>query len=459
MEDREKTGVAWSERRAVHQLHGERERDEEPLAGTVQRPLIDGVTNTWRGDAKLPVYEDQPYEPAFCDLDDEGSCPNASRDFVRSRRFRKLIAVLLALAVALYYLWAAYLRPQMQEDWDFKEGFLPSRVNGTYGIARGGHFRGTLIEELHPDLVPGGSADAEGKRRLVFVGDIHGCRKELLHLLSKLDFDPKFDHLIATGDVLSKGPDSPGVLDELIRINAQSVRGNHEDRILEIAKTRSAATPRDDSAATTSQGSDKDHELLKHLKPRHVRFLRAMPLMLRIPALPLAKRKGDSKHIAKDITVVHAGLVPHVPLGKQDPYFVMNMRSIDHKTHVPSALRETKKGNSKPWFDIWNWYHDHLARGRSVAGFHVYSYTGWLEKRLPDGWFRKAKHALSSKPLQKLKPEVAVYGHDSHEGLQLHRWSKGLDSACVAGGHLTAMVLDARGKTKIVQVKCKNYKG
>ena len=42
--------------------------------------------------------------------------------------------------------------------------------------------------------------------------------------------------------------------------------------------------------------------------------------------------------------------------------------------------------------------------------------------------------------------------------LQLHRWSKGLDSACVSGGQLTAMVLDAKGKTEIVQVECKDYR-
>jgi hypothetical protein len=57
------------------------------------------------------------------------------------------------------------------------------------------------------------------------------------------------------------------------------------------------------------------------------------------------------------------------------------------------------------------------------------------------------------------KPQVVIYGHDSHEGLQLNRWSKGLDSACVAGGRLTAMVLDARGRQEFVSVGCKNYKG
>ncbi|TKA73340.1 hypothetical protein B0A55_06786 [Friedmanniomyces simplex] len=424
-------------------------------------PLIDRVTNGWRGDVKTaanpPTGDD--YEPGICDFEDEGSCPNVSRDLVRSRRFRRMMALVLLLLLVAYYAWQAYLRPRLQQEWNFKEGFLPGRVNGTYGIARAGDFDGTTIRDIHPDLLPGGVADHQGKRRLVFIGDIHGCRKELLHLLHSIDFDPTTDHLIATGDVISKGPNSPGVLDELIKVGAESVRGNHEDRLVEAAKTLLSTDLQAPSAATTSKGYAKDAALLKELKPRHMRYLHDMPLMLRIPALPLAKKRKGKHHIAEDIIVVHAGLVPHVPLDRQDPYFVMNMRSIDHKTHVPSALHETKTGNSKPWFDVWNWYQDRLDRGRSVGGFHVYSYAEWLEKQIQeDGWFGKLRGSVLSKALRKLNPQVAVYGHDSKMGLQVHRWSKGLDSGCVSGGRLTAMVLDARGETEVVQVGCKNYR-
>ncbi|KAK5744908.1 hypothetical protein LTR17_001659 [Elasticomyces elasticus] len=421
-----------------------------------RKPLIDQVTNGWRGDVKISE-EGGDYEPGFCDIEDEGSCPNVSRDIVRSRRFRRMLALVVVVAVLAYYAWQAYLRPRMLEDWEFKEGFMSGRGNGTYGMARSGDFDGIAIKNIDVALVPGGKADHDGKRRLVFIGDIHGCKKELLHLLEKIDFDSAKDHLIATGDVVSKGPDSAGVLDELIRIGAESVRGNHEDRLVEAAKTMLDDDVDVPSAATTSKGYSKDAALLKQMKPRHLRYLYDMPLMLRIPALPLAKHPGKH-HIAEEITVIHAGLVPHVPLEKQDPYFVMNMRSIDHKTHVPSALHETKKGNSKPWFNIWNWYQDRVDRGRSVDGFHVYSYAAWLGKQAPRGWFEKVQHVLPSKHNDKITPQVAVYGHDSKMGLQLHRWSKGLDSACVSGGHLTAMVLDAKGKTEITSVKCKNYK-
>jgi len=427
-----------------------------------RKPLIDNVTNSWQNDEKVASYyvpESLDHEPSLCDLEDEGSCPNLTRDVFRSRRFRRMLALAVILALAVYYGWKWYLRPYLQEEWEFKQGFLPGQSNGTYGIARAGDFDGTAIKRLDPSLVPGGEADPEGKRRLVFVGDIHGCKKELLHLLEKVGFSAETDHLIATGDVVTKGPDSVGVLDELIRLKADSVRGNHEDRLLEGAKTLLGTSMPPKSPAATSQGYAKDDELLRHFKPKHMRYLRNMPLMLRIPALPHASttRRKKEDHIAEDIIVAHAGIVPHVPLEKQDPYFVMNMRSIDDRTHMPSSLHRTKKGKSRPWIQLWNWYNDRVFRGRSLKGFHIYT-TSDEQAEQDEGWSDRIWNFAFGDRKIKPKPHVVVYGHDAKSGLQLHRWSKGLDSACVRGEQLTALVLDAQGGTKIVQVGCKEYK-
>ncbi|KAK5137872.1 hypothetical protein LTR08_006641 [Meristemomyces frigidus] len=427
------------------------------------RPLVDQVNNSWQEIEKgYYAVETDDRELRFCDLEDENSCPNTTKGLVRSKRFRKMILIAVTVALALYYAWISYVRPRVEQEWDVKQGFLPARLNGTYGIARSGHFDGTLIQWLDPKLVPGGEADPEGKRRLVFVGDIHGCKKELLHLLDKVGFNVDTDHLVATGDVVSKGPDNIGVLDELIRLKADSVRGNHEDRLLEMSKTVLGSDLDSPDEAATSHGSVKDAKLLKHFKHRHLKYLKDMPLMLRVPALPHASSswRKDPHHIAEDIIVVHAGIVPDVPLEKQNPYFVMNMRSIDRRTHVPSALHETKKGKSSPWMMIWNWYNDRLVHGRSMKGFHSYTADEYRRQQVVtnEGWLSRGWQAISGNKHATLKPQVVVYGHDSKSGLQLHRWSKGLDSSCVGGGKLTAMVLDAKGETHVVQVGCKNYK-
>ena len=409
-------------------------------------PLIRAAMNKWEEDQKYLSNPDGPQDP------EDGRSTRGG--MARSRHVRKAGAFLLLVLGIILFSWNKYLRPLMAEDWLMKEGFLHNNVNGTYGIARAGHFNGMRIKDLDSTLVPGGTADPDGVKRLIFIGDIHGCKTELTALLSKVQHNGGNDHVIATGDVVSKGPDNAGVLDELIRLGAESVRGNHEDRLLEIAKKVLSAEDSTDLDTTSSKGNDKDKLLLKHLKPRHIHFLRQMPLMLRIPALPSVStlKKKHKSQIAEPIIVVHAGLVPNVPLEKQDPYYVMNMRSIDHRTHVPSALHGSKGSRSKPWLMMWNWFNDRLARGKSLKGFALLDPEDWLDEA--PSWFARQLFGSSKKQ----KPQVVIYGHDSKAGLQMHRWSKGLDTACVAGGKLTAMVLDARGKTELVHVKCKDYK-
>jgi serine/threonine protein phosphatase 1 len=67
--------------------------------------------------------------------------------------------------------------------------------------------------------------------RLLAIGDIHGCRTALDHLLALVN--PKPGEMIVTlGDYVDRGPDSRGVLDKLIELHVAGqllpLRGNHE---------------------------------------------------------------------------------------------------------------------------------------------------------------------------------------------------------------------------------------
>jgi len=76
-------------------------------------------------------------------------------------------------------------------------------------------------------------------RRLV-IGDIHGCRRELLELLSRFGPAPD-DEIIAIGDVVDRGPESSAIVD-FVR-SAPQIRvlmGNHEHKHLCVFKGKAA---------------------------------------------------------------------------------------------------------------------------------------------------------------------------------------------------------------------------
>jgi hypothetical protein len=53
---------------------------------------------------------------------------------------------------------------------------------------------------------------------------------------------------------------------------------------------------------------------------------------------------------------------------------------------------------------------------------------------------------------------TVIYGHDSKRSLSIAEYTKGLDTGCVKGEKLTALVVEDGGKQTIVQVKCQKHK-
>lgn len=166
----------------------------------------------------------------------------------------------------------------------------------------------------------------------------------MVKLLDKVSFNPdNGDHLIFAGDIINKGPDSLGVVELARKYSASCVRGNHEDRILLLRKQMTASnTLTDDSdeiltAESHRSKAHRERQLARQLNNQQAKWLDNLPVILNVGQI----------HGMGQVVVVHAGLVPGVELEKQDPSSVMNMRTIDVDTHVPSPHRE-----GTPWSQV-----------------------------------------------------------------------------------------------------------
>jgi hypothetical protein len=119
--------------------------------------------------------------------------------------------------------------------------------------------------------------------------------------------------------------------------------------------------------------------------PHHLRLARELSEedWAVLQSLPLWLRLPEL-----NVLVVHGGVVPGVPLEQQDPELLMNMRT----------LRPDGTGSRRP--------EDGVLWGSRWPG-----------------------------------PERVIFGHHATAGLQVHPHALGLDSGCVYGHGLTAVIL------------------
>ncbi len=168
--------------------------------------------------------------------------------------------------------------------------------------------------------------------RLYAIGDIHGQREMLRAAHSRIEADRAAcgdadAPLIHLGDHTDRGPDSRGVIDDLLAgMGAgrpwRSIRGNHDQLFLDFLSVPDADDPRFGKAdwwlqpnlgGDTTLGSygvevtaDYDFFQLQAqaraaVPEAHVRFLDTLPLTYETP----------------DLFCVHAGVRPGVPFDRQ----------------------------------------------------------------------------------------------------------------------------------------------
>jgi hypothetical protein len=201
--------------------------------------------------------------------------------------------------------------------------------------------------------------------RTIVIGDVHGCAEELDRLLSKLG-PTSADAVLFVGDLVAKGPESRAVLRAVRELGARVALGNHEERLLDARRAERQGAP--------LPKLGKTHQaLLKELDDEDWSMIEAMPLYLDV--------------VGEALRVVHAGVVPGIPIERQDPFLMTHVRSIG-EDGTPSVKWGT------PW-------------GKTYVG-----------------------------------PPHIVFGHNARRHPQRHPHATGLDTGCVYGGKLTAFVLE-----------------
>lgn len=335
-------------------------------ASPPHKPLIQSAKNSWQKPQDFEKWGVDYKHIADYDSEDGEEYDEKLRFRNPSPRSRRQILLFIVLALCAWTTYVTYLAPWRVEivetaavDKSVVEDLLRQGGGGMAAHRPPAFDSILLLETLDEKYVPTNGKQKHREGRLIVVGDVHGMKSSLIKLLDTVKFDKENDHLILAGDMISKGPDSVGVLDLLIEMgeSASAVRGNHEDRVLlawDSLHSRvdlqsqvdvegdDGAEPGKDSdkemGGKGKKGEQKDKTLAKQLSHKHVQWLKKLPIILRV---------GEIKGMG-EVVVVHAGLVPGLELMKQDPYYVMNMRTMDLDTKVPSDGRE-----GIPWTKVW----------------------------------------------------------------------------------------------------------
>ena len=205
--------------------------------------------------------------------------------------------------------------------------------------------------------------------RTLIIGDVHGCLQELDDLLEHSGWTES-NNLIFTGDLVAKGPNSKGVLERARDCKARAVCGNHDQHCLQWRQAKQ-------TGSLLPTLSDTHKNVAPVLKEDDWQWLESLPYWLELAQY--------------NALVVHAGLLPGIPLAQQTPSNLMNMRSI---LDDGSASKTCEQG--VPWASLWP------------------------------------------------GPQLVVFGHDAVRALQRYPHALGIDTGCVYGGELTGLWLPER---------------
>lgn len=303
--------------------------------------------------------------------------------------------------------------------------------------------------------------------RTIVIGDVHGCLSQLQELLCKVHFThPAFasalaqhrsvlagagpapvppspapsstdrqDLCVLVGDLVNKGPDSYGVVRFLRAIAAACVLGNHDVKLIHLVEKIRAGT-----VASEDEKSSL-FELAKHCPDDVFDYLVQLPHVVRLPQYRAL--------------VVHAGVDPCLPLTAQDVEAVTRMRNLatpaeyekaqaKPKPHCDPPLSQStcfctleRASVGKAWSKVYN-----ASQAALTATASAVSTTTNTASSATAAATSSSSGDGVCPCLPEYAQQLVVFGHDAKRRLQERPpWAYGLDSGCVYGGALTALVL------------------
>lgn len=171
-------------------------------------------------------------------------------------------------------------------------------------------------------------------KRVIVVGDPHGCMDEVKSLLHLVNWKMTKDILIFTGDLIDRGPYVRLMVNFVRHIeNVYTVEGNHENKFKRYIKGNPVKWG---SLVTTIDAFKWELEEERH-RAELYEWLDSLPQIIRF---------RDSKYIT------HAGLDPRLSVEVQDPSTCRLMRRFD------PATGSYKAEGFPYWYETWVKHHE-----------------------------------------------------------------------------------------------------
>ncbi|MDO9949658.1 bis(5'-nucleosyl)-tetraphosphatase (symmetrical) ApaH [Glaesserella parasuis] len=251
------------------------------------------------------------------------------------------------------------------------------------------------------------------------VGDLHGCFDEFQLLLEQANFDPQYDELWLTGDLVARGENSLACLRYVKALGERAtvVLGNHDVHLLSTLQGIKAVKPKDKV--------DAIFEAEDRLELQN--WLRSRPLV--------------AQHPVHQFLLVHAGVSPEWDLATTLAC-AREVEAVLQGEQFADFLAQMY-GNSP---DQWRADLQGIERWRYALNVFTRMRFCYADKRLDFDCklpVEEAPEALKpwfelDNPLYRQQP--IIFGHwASLIGYQTPDTIYALDTGCVWGNHLTML--------------------